>query len=68
MELALHIWNFHPPDDPGALGRTFTATAKAADQGGFSTITLMDHFFQMEAAAPASGCCVGSAWWSAPTA
>lgn len=52
MELALHVWNFSPLDDPAALAVNLAATAKAADAGGFRTLTLMDHYLQMEAQAP----------------
>lgn len=52
MELVLHLWNFTPLDDPAGIAQHVRATAQAADQGGFATITLMDHWFQMEHAAP----------------
>jgi F420-dependent oxidoreductase-like protein len=45
MKLALHLANLTLPGD---LGPTLAAAAKAADDGGFAAITLMDHWFQME--------------------
>ena len=48
MDLALHLAQFDHPADPAALAPAITAVARAADEGGFSTITAMDHFFQME--------------------
>lgn len=48
MDLALHLSQFDHPDDPAALAPALAAVARAADEGGFSTITAMDHFFQME--------------------
>ncbi|HEX3947418.1 MAG TPA: LLM class F420-dependent oxidoreductase, partial [Acidimicrobiales bacterium] len=36
------------PGGPEAIGPTLAATAKAAEEGGCSTFTLMDHWFQME--------------------
>ena len=48
MDLALHLSQFDHPADPAALAPAITAVARAADEGGFSTITAMDHFFQME--------------------
>jgi F420-dependent oxidoreductase-like protein len=48
MELGIHYANFTLPGGPEAIGPTLAATAKAADDGGCSTFTLMDHWFQME--------------------
>ena len=48
MELGIHYANFTLPGGPEAIGPTLAATAKAADAGGCSTFTLMDHWFQME--------------------
>ena len=48
MQIGVHFVNFTLPGGPEALGPTLAATAKAADEGGFSTFTLMDHWFQME--------------------
>ena len=53
MRLGVHYANFTLPGGPEALGPTLMATAKAADQGGASTFTLMDHWFQMESMATA---------------
>ena len=48
MLLALHHPNFTLPGGPEALAPTLAKTAQAADVGGWSTMTLMDHYFQME--------------------
>ncbi|UTI62833.1 LLM class F420-dependent oxidoreductase [Paraconexibacter antarcticus] len=48
MELAVHFPNFTLPGGPEALGPALAATARAAEDGGASTFTLMDHWFQME--------------------
>jgi F420-dependent oxidoreductase-like protein len=48
MELGIHYANFTLPGGPEAIGPTLAATARAADDGGCSTFTLMDHWFQME--------------------
>jgi F420-dependent oxidoreductase-like protein len=54
MKLGLHYWNFAKPSaEPASLGPTLTETARIADQGGVTTFTVMDHYFQMEAMAPA---------------
>lgn len=53
MKLAIHYPNFTLPGGPAAIASTLAATARAAEAGGCSTFTLMDHWFQMEARAPA---------------
>jgi F420-dependent oxidoreductase-like protein len=53
MELALHFMNFTLPGGNAALGPTLAATAQAAEEAGCSTLTMMDHWFQMEGFATA---------------
>ncbi|MFZ0159583.1 MAG: LLM class F420-dependent oxidoreductase [Kineosporiaceae bacterium] len=53
MKLGLHYWNYSTPSDPAAIASTLAETARVAEQGGVASFTVMDHFFQMEAAAPA---------------
>jgi len=48
MQLGVHFVNFTLPGVPESLAGTLAATALAADEGGCSTFTLMDHWFQME--------------------
>lgn len=48
MRLGIHFVNFSLPGAPDALAPTLAATARAADEVGCSTVTLMDHWFQME--------------------
>jgi F420-dependent oxidoreductase-like protein len=48
MKLGIHFANFTLPGGPEALNSTLSTTAEAAEQGGCSTFTLMDHWFQME--------------------
>src|ERR1700683_2642533 len=48
MELGIHFANFTLPGGSAALGPTLAATARAAEDGGCSSFTLMDHWFQME--------------------
>jgi F420-dependent oxidoreductase-like protein len=48
MKLGIHFANFTLPGGPSALAPTLAATARAAEEGGCSTFTLMDHWFQME--------------------
>ena len=49
MELALHISDFRFPGEQ-PIAPTLSAVARAADDGEFAAITLMDHWFQMEQA------------------
>jgi len=48
MKLAIHLYYLAWPGGPSVLAPTLTAMARAADQGGFSTLTMMDPYFQME--------------------
>jgi F420-dependent oxidoreductase-like protein len=48
MRLAVHCSNLTWPDGPAELGPTLARVARAADEGGVTTLTLMDHYFQME--------------------
>jgi F420-dependent oxidoreductase-like protein len=48
MKLGIHFVNFTLPGGPAALAPTLAATARAAEDGGCTTFTLMDHWFQME--------------------
>jgi F420-dependent oxidoreductase-like protein len=48
MDLAIHFPNFTLPDAPRSLPNALAATARAAEAGGCSTFTVMDHYFQME--------------------
>jgi F420-dependent oxidoreductase-like protein len=49
MRLGLHYWNFSTPPEPAAIAPTLAETAKVAEQAGFSSFTVMDHYFQMDA-------------------
>ncbi|HEV8167068.1 MAG TPA: LLM class F420-dependent oxidoreductase [Actinomycetota bacterium] len=42
------------PSDPTQIAPTLTETARVAEQAGFSTFTVMDHYFQMEYAGSAT--------------
>jgi F420-dependent oxidoreductase-like protein len=54
MDIALHVSDFTPFGPPASLAAGLSATARAADEAGFATLTLMDHYFQMEQMAPAT--------------
>ncbi|NUR07611.1 MAG: LLM class F420-dependent oxidoreductase [Nocardioidaceae bacterium] len=49
MRLAVHCANLGYPGGPERLAPTLSAVARTADQGGVQTLTMMDHYFQMEA-------------------
>ena len=54
MRLGLHYWNYSTPSDPSKIAATLAETAQIAEQAGVSSFTVMDHYFQMEQAAPAA--------------
>lgn len=55
MEFGVHFMNFDFPGGTGVVAETLAATARAADDGGASWFTCMDHYFQMEQAGGPSG-------------
>jgi F420-dependent oxidoreductase-like protein len=50
MRLGLHYWNYSTPADPAKIPATLSDTARIAEQAGFSSFTVMDHYFQMDRA------------------
>lgn len=48
MDLGVHYASFSHPDWSSTLEDRLTETARVADQGGVSMLTVMDHWFQME--------------------
>ena len=52
MKLAIHNSNYALAGDRAPLVQTLVDTARAADEGGISQMTLMDHYFQIEAISP----------------
>ncbi|MFC3501756.1 LLM class F420-dependent oxidoreductase [Micromonospora krabiensis] len=53
MRIGLHYWSYTVPSEPELIAPTLARTARVAEEGGFASFTVMDHFFQMEAVAPA---------------
>jgi F420-dependent oxidoreductase-like protein len=53
MKLGLHYWNYTKPADPTLIAPTLAETAAIAEEAGFASFTVMDHFFQMEGMAGA---------------
>ncbi len=48
MQIGLHVASFSWPDTPSATADTLSDLARIADDGGFSWLTVMDHYFQMD--------------------
>jgi F420-dependent oxidoreductase-like protein len=54
VKLGLHYWTYSTPSDPAQIAPTLAETARVADQAGFSTLSVMDHYFQLEYAGSAT--------------
>jgi F420-dependent oxidoreductase-like protein len=48
MKVGIHITNFGWPGGAPAIGPTLAEIGRAAEDGGIASISVMDHFFQME--------------------
>ncbi|WP_030448672.1 LLM class F420-dependent oxidoreductase [Actinocatenispora sera] len=48
MKLGLHYWTYSTPGDVRSIAPTLERSAWLADQAGFASFTVMDHYFQME--------------------
>src|ERR1700735_721332 len=53
MQLDIHVPRFTWPGGPGAIGPTFATLARTAEAIGVRTLSVMDHWFQMEMLWPA---------------
>jgi F420-dependent oxidoreductase-like protein len=53
MQLDVHVPRFTWPGGPEAIGPTLTAVARTAEAIGVRTLSVMDHWFQMDWAWPA---------------
>jgi F420-dependent oxidoreductase-like protein len=54
VDIALHIYDFTVFGSADSIAPGLAAVGRAADAAGFSTITCMDHWFQMDRMAPAT--------------
>lgn len=52
MKIGLQIPDFTWPDGPERLGSQLRTVAQTADQAGFDSIAVMDHFFQIGVVGP----------------
>ena len=53
MRLDLHVWRFDWAGSPMEMGRSVGELGQRAEAIGVSTLSFMDHYFQMEMMAPA---------------
>jgi F420-dependent oxidoreductase-like protein len=54
MKTGLHIVTWDFPGGPTAIGSTLADIGEAAEDAGLTDISVMDHWYQMEALAPAT--------------
>ncbi len=54
MNIGLHIVTWDFPGGPTTIGPTLAAIGDAAETAGLTDISVMDHWFQMDALAPAT--------------
>jgi F420-dependent oxidoreductase-like protein len=52
MRISLSVANFTSPGGPACLGQELSRVAVAADQLGFDSLSVMDHFFQIRLIGP----------------
>jgi F420-dependent oxidoreductase-like protein len=48
VRVGVHIVNFGLPGGASAIGRTLADVGLAAEQAGLNSVSVMDHYFQME--------------------
>jgi F420-dependent oxidoreductase-like protein len=53
MELGVHLWDFNYPNQPASIAPTLARAVETAEDIGMTWVSVMDHYFQMEAVAPA---------------
>jgi F420-dependent oxidoreductase-like protein len=52
MQLGLHLADFTYPDGPGQLGPDLARVARAAEDAGFTKLSVMDHLWQIAGIGP----------------
>ena len=53
MDLGIHVANFTWPNSPHSTAQVLRDIASVTDAGGFASLSVMDHFFQMDDYFPA---------------
>ena len=54
MDIGLHIPHFNWPEGTEGMAGTLGRVAERVDEGGFASLSVMDHWFQMDEYAPAT--------------
>jgi F420-dependent oxidoreductase-like protein len=54
MQLGVHVVQFTFPGEPASIGPTLARTGQAVEDAGIAHLSVMDHYFQMEAMFPAT--------------
>ena len=52
MRLGVHIVSFKNDEGPTAIAPTLARVARVVDDVGLSSVSVMDHYFQMDQMAP----------------
>jgi F420-dependent oxidoreductase-like protein len=52
LKIGLQLPTFTWPEGPGRIGADLAAIARTADEAGFDSISVMDHFFQIRSFGP----------------
>jgi F420-dependent oxidoreductase-like protein len=52
LELGIHVNRFTWPDGPGGIATRLSSIVQRAEEAGFSTLSVMDHFFQISINGP----------------
>jgi alkanesulfonate monooxygenase SsuD/methylene tetrahydromethanopterin reductase-like flavin-dependent oxidoreductase (luciferase family) len=67
MRFGLQVYSFTWPGGPEAIGPTLARVARDADEAGFDSIWVMDHFWQIGAPGSETQCWrAGLHWGSWP--
>jgi F420-dependent oxidoreductase-like protein len=53
MRLGVHVWDFTVEGGPAAIPSELVRVAEASEEAGVAWLSVMDHYFQMDQAAPA---------------
>ena len=53
MQIGIHVTAFDGPDGPAAIGPELARIGAAAEAAGARSLSVMDHYFQMDFMAPA---------------
>ena len=48
MKLGLQVWEYNWPGSPANTGRKLLDIARTADEAGFASLWVMDHYFQID--------------------